>query len=93
MQRIYNFEQKQPPVLTEKMLREEIKRRELKRQTILLRTASVFVCLCFVLFAFFIAPDSMVLAVCSILTVCIALIGNGIISVLFYFKGKGVCLE
>ena len=40
MPMIYNFEEKQPPELNEKMLRERLKHRDLCRQTLILRIAA-----------------------------------------------------
>ena len=91
MPMIYNFEEKQPPELNEKMLRERLKHRDLCRQTLILRIAAVLVSLCYILFAFCIAPESMALAVVSILVAYVTIVGKGVISIVFY--KKGACLE
>lgn len=86
MNTVYRFDEKEPPVVTERMLREELKRRQLKRQIIWLYLASVIVSLCGVLFAFLIAPAYFVAAVCCIVGACAYLMFSGMISVLFYVR-------
>lgn len=86
MNTVYRFDEKEPPVVTEKMLREELKRRQLKRQIVWLYLASVAVSLCGVLFAFLIAPTYFFAAVCCIVIACANLAFTGMISVLFYVR-------
>ena len=87
MTQIYNFEDKMPPALNENMLRQEMKRRETKRQILILRIASVLVCLCMVLFAFIILPYSKHIAIACIIFTTFSIIGNGVITLLFYRRG------
>ena len=91
MTQIYNFEDKIPPAFNEKMLRQEIKRRETKRQILILRIASFLVCLCMVLIALVILPYSKVIAIACILFTTFSIIGNGVITILFY--RKGLCFD
>lgn len=86
MNTVYDFEKYEPPKLSEKMLREEIKRRELRRQIFLLRIASFLVILSIILFAFLISLDSFIIAVLCAVFVCMYLMGNALISVLFFRK-------
>lgn len=88
MTSIYNFEQYTPPRLTEKQLREELKRREIQKQAILLCVASFLMYLCIVLVSILICREHFMLAVFGILSVCISLMGNGIITVVFYYYRK-----
>lgn len=86
MNTVYDFENKEPPKINEKMLREELKRRELRLHIILLTVSSVLTFICAVLFAFLIAADSLVAAIAVITGMCIALSGVGIIAVLYLSK-------
>ena len=88
---IYNFEAKQPPQLNEYMLREQLRHRELEKQMRILRIAAILLSLCYILFAFCIASESMGLAILSIYMAYVSIVGNGVISIIFY--KKGVCLE
>lgn len=88
MNTVYNFEQFQPPVVTECNLRKELERREMKKQITLLRIASVIIVIAMVLLAFLIINDSVIFSVLLVVAACISVVGNGIISVLFYYKGK-----
>ena len=84
MNTVYDFEKYEPPKLNEKKLREEIKRRELRRQILLLRIASLLVTLSIILFAFLISLDSFIIGVLCAVFVCMYLMGNALISVLFF---------
>lgn len=88
MNTVYDFEQFQPPVVTERKLKKELERREMKKQITLLRIASVIIVIAMVLFAFLIINDSVIFSVLLVVAACISVVGNGIISVLFYYKGK-----
>lgn len=87
MNQIYNFEEHTPPRLTERMLRDELERRTLRRQTRLLRIASLLVSLCFLLCGILLLPDYPALAIACLAFVLFSLIGNGIISFVFYKSG------
>ena len=87
MKQIYNFESAAPPRVTEVTLQEELERRTLRRQINILRLASILCCVCMALFAFFIFRDSVIVAVVSILMLTFTLMGNGIISLVFYRHG------
>ncbi len=88
MNTVYNFEQFQPPVVKESELQKELERREMKKQITLLRIASVIIVIAMILLAFFIINDSVIFSVILIVSACISVVGNGIISVLFYYEGK-----
>lgn len=88
MNTVYNFEQFQPPVVTEYELLKELERREMKKQITLLRIASVIIVIAMILLAFLIIYDSVIFSVLLVVATCISVVGNGIISVLFYYKGK-----
>lgn len=87
MNQIYNFNEHTPPVLTERVLRDELARRTLRRQTRLLRIASLLVSLCFLLCGALLFPDYPVLAIGCFIFVVLSLVGNGIISFVFYKTG------
>lgn len=87
MKQIYNFDAVAPPRISETQLQEELKRRTLRRQITALRIASLLCCLCMALFAFFIFYDSVIIAAGSIIMLTLTLIGNGMISLVFYRHG------
>lgn len=88
MNTVYDFEQFQPPVVTEYKLQKELERREMKKQIALLRIASVIIVIAMILLAFLVIKDSVIFAILLVVATCISVVGNGIISVLFYYKGK-----
>lgn len=88
MNPIYNFDEHTPPVLNERMLRDELARRTLRRQTALLRIASLLVSLCFLLCGVLLFTEYLVLAIACLAFVIISLVGNGIISFVFYKSGS-----
>lgn len=83
----FDFENSQPPMLNERMLRQESERRSLIRQIRALRISSVLTALCLALFAFIIAPKSLIIAIATIVVLCVSMIGCGVITVLFYKNG------
>ena len=87
MNQIYNFDEHTPPRLNERMLRDELERRALRRQTKLLRIASLLVSLCFLICAALLFTDYPVLAFACFAFVLISLVGNSIISFVFYKSG------
>lgn len=87
MNQPYNFDKKEPPRITEKMLREELKLRTLRRQMLLLRLAGLLSCLCLAVFAFFIMRDSLAASIISVALLAYTLIGGGIITIAFHKKG------
>ena len=88
MNQIYNFNEHTPPVLTERMLRDELERRTLRRQTRLLRIASLLVSLCVLLCGVLLFSEHTVLAIGCLAFVILSLVGNGIISFVFYKTGS-----
>lgn len=88
MNTVYDFEQFQPPVVTEYKLQKELERREMKKQITLLRIASVIIVIAMILLAFLVIKNSVIFAILLVVATCISVVGNGIISVLFYYKGK-----
>ena len=88
MNTVYNFEQFQPPVVTEYKLQKELERREMKKQITLLRIASVIIVIAMILLAFLVIKNSVIFAILLVVATCMSVVGNGIISVLFYYKGK-----
>lgn len=87
MNTIYNFDEHTPPLLNERMLRDELARRTLRRQTRLLRIASLLVSLCFLLCGVLLFSEYTVLSIACLAFVIFSLVGNGIISFIFYKTG------
>ncbi|MCM1544668.1 MAG: hypothetical protein NC110_05145 [Ruminococcus sp.] len=83
----FDFEKVTPPILDEQTLRQESERRALIKQIRVLRIASILMALCLALFAFYIAPKSLFIAIVSITILCVSMIGYGLITILFYKNG------
>ncbi len=86
MHSIYNFETKEPPRLTETMLKAEIKKRQLKRQITILYIASFLVCVCFILFGLLLFKDLFLIALFSFLSAGVTLIGSTLVIIVFHIK-------
>ncbi len=86
MEPIYNFEQKQPPRLDERMLRKEAERRLLRKQTALLRVAGLLTAFMFLLFSAVVLQESVVLAIAGIVMFCASLTGQGVLSIVFFYQ-------
>lgn len=86
MRSIYNFETKEPPRLTEAMLKAEIKRRQLKRQITILYIASFLVCVCFILFGLLLFKDLFPIALLSFLSAGVTLFGGTLVIIIFRIK-------
>lgn len=84
---LFDFEKSQPPMLNEFMLRQESEHRKLMKQIRILRISAVLMALCLALFAFFVAPKSIIIAIASIIILCVSMIGYGVITILFYKNG------
>ena len=60
MNQIYNFEAKEPPVLTESMLRAELVKRRIRRQTAIAAVAGILIQIVFLLCAVLLAKEYMI---------------------------------
>lgn len=87
MKQIYNFEQVQPPVLNENLIREEIEKRRLRLQTALLALAGILLLVVIILLGFFVYKNNPWITLCCFIYVMISLTGSGIMAVVFTRKG------
>ena len=86
----FDFENHNPPALTEKELRKENERRDLQKQILLLRIAAFLVSLCLVLFALIAAKNYAIISIICILFAGVYVIGSGVISVVFFSKRREI---
>ncbi len=88
MRQIYNFEEKNPPVLNEAMLRSMAKKRRVRRQTTVLALAGILMQFCLLLAAFPLYGLSPVLAAAAIVYSCGAVAGAGVIALVYVKKRR-----
>ena len=87
MKQIYNFEQVQPPVLNENMIRKEIENRRLRLQTVMLALAGILLLIVIILLGFFVYKNNPWITLCCFIYVMISSTGSGIMAVVFTRKG------
>ena len=82
MNRIYNFESKEPPVLNESMLRAELEKRRLRRQTAMAAFAGILIQIVLLLCAVLLAKEHLFLALCCVAYVIFSATGGTIIAII-----------
>ncbi len=87
MKQIYDFEQNNPPVLNENMLRRELERRKVQRQTMVLAAAGILLQVVLLLFGVVSAVSYPVTAVICFIYVLVSAAGSGVIAVVCTRKG------
>ena len=87
MKQIYNFEQIQPPVLNERMIRLEIEKHRLHLQTALLALAAVMLLIAMTLLGFFAYESYPLIALFCFAYTVISATGGGVLAVIFTRKG------
>ena len=87
MKQIYDFEQYNPPVLNENMLKNEIERRQLHKQTIILAIAGVLAQIAVLMFGFMIGESSPMIAIGCFGYVLVSIRGSSTITVIYARKG------
>ena len=92
MQQIYDFEQMNPPVLNESMLRAELEKRKLKKQTTLIAICGIVSMLLLLLLAIIIAEAEPLLSGLFITYVIISLTGSVILAILMH-SGHGIQIQ
>lgn len=92
MKQIYDFEQYEPPRLTENLLRAEAKRRELQKQAAMTAFSSLLIELCLILCTVLLAPESPILAGICAVYLLLSVMGSAMISVIFIRKRKELFL-
>lgn len=86
MRQIYDFEQKNPPILNENMLRNTLEKRRAQKQTVALAIAGVLVQILVLLLGFIVGEIYPVAAMLSICYVIISMMGSSVIAVMFVKK-------
>lgn len=82
MNRIYNFETKEPPALNESMLRAELEKRRLRRQTTMAAIAGILVHIVILLCALLLAKEYMFLSILCVAYVILSATGGTIIAII-----------
>ena len=91
MKQIYNFEQHQPPVLNENMLRAEVERRRLRWQTALIAVAGILMQIVLVALGIFVQYDYPIMTVICFGYVVLSTTGGSVLAVVC--TRKGGCLS
>ena len=92
MKPIYDFEQMNPPVLNESMLRAELEKRKLKKQTTLIAICGIISMLLLLLLAIIIAEAEPLLSGLFITYVIISLTGSVVLAILMH-SGHGRLIQ
>ena len=87
MKQIYDFEQYQPPVLNENMLRAEMERRRLRWQTALIAVAGILMQVVLVALGLFVQFDYPVITVICFGYVVMSTTGGSVLAVVCTRKG------
>ena len=87
MNQIYNFEQYNPPVLNENMLRAELERRRLRWQTTLIAVAGILIQILLVLFGFVTKNEYPVITVACLIYVVFSVTGGSVLAIVYTRKG------
>ena len=87
MKQIYDFEQQNPPVLNEAMLRNELERRKLRRQTALLFVAGLLLQLIMVFVGYSAIDWDPWLTVLCLGYVVVSVTGAGVVAAAYTRKG------
>lgn len=87
MKQIYNFEQAQPPVLNESMIRAEMEKRRLRLQTTLLAVAAILLLVTVTLLGFFVYESYPRIALFCFTYTVVSATGGSVIAVVFTRKG------
>ncbi|MBE5952045.1 MAG: hypothetical protein E7260_10700 [Lachnospiraceae bacterium] len=92
MRQIYNFEQTNPPVLNESMLRAELEKRKLKKQTTLIAICGILSMLLLLVFAVLLTETQPLLATLCMAYVIISLTGSVVLAILMH-SGHGRLIQ
>lgn len=87
MKQIYNFEQVQPPVLNESMIRLEMEKRRLRLQIILLAVAAILMLIAVILLGLFACKSYPWISLFCFAYALITATGGSIMAVVFTRKG------
>lgn len=87
MKQIYDFEQQNPPVLNENMLRQELEKRKVQRQTRILAVAGILLQVVMLMLGVWSAKSYPVVAVVCLGYVLVSAAGSSVIAVVYTRKG------
>ena len=87
MKQIYSFEQVQPPVLNERMIRSKIEKRRLHLQTALVALSAILLLVVMILLGFFAYETYPWIALFCFLHALVSATGGGVLAVIFTRKG------
>lgn len=88
MMRPYNFEKREPPLLTEKMLQAERGRRAVRRQTAALALAGSLSLLCMLLASLLLYRFAPAVSIALLGYTCVSVTGGGVLAVVFVQKRR-----
>lgn len=92
MKQIYDFEQTNPPVLNENMLRAELEKRKLKKQTTWIAICGILSMLLLLVLAVLLAEVQPLLAGLCMTYVIISLTGSTVLTILMH-SGHGILTQ
>ena len=87
MKQIYSFEQVQPPVLNERMVRSKIEKRRLHLQTALVALSAILLLMVMILLGLFVYETYPWIALFCFLHALVSATGGGVLAVIFTRKG------
>lgn len=87
MNQIYNFEQHNPPVLNENMLRAELEQRRLRWQTALIAVAGILIQVLLILVGFVTKNEYPMITVVCLIYVVISITGSSVLAIVYTRKG------
>ncbi|MGN0505230.1 MAG: hypothetical protein ACI4FZ_01635 [Lachnospiraceae bacterium] len=88
MNQIYQFEQINPPVVTEAMLQSKLEKRRLERQTTLLALGAILSQICILILAGFLYPVSAALTAVCLAYIIISVTGGTVIALIFSYQRR-----
>lgn len=89
MRQIYDFEQYNPPVLNENMLRRELEKRQLRRQLILLAVAAVLSQAVMIMLGILTREIQPLISSICFGYVAVSVAGSAVIAVVYSYRDKG----
>ena len=91
MHQIYDFEQHNPPVLNENMLRAELEQRRLRWQTALIAAAGILLLVAAAMLGFLVLEEYPWITALCLAYVLFSATGGGVLAVVVTKKGAVIC--
>ena len=92
MQQIYDFEQTNPPVLNESMLRAELEKRKIKKQTTWIAICGILSMLLLLIFGVLLTETQPLFGALCMAYVIISLTGSTVLTILMH-SGHGILTQ